>query len=782
MIRANIAISAQARHNIKSVAAVEGERKMKLRFAVLAGSMLAAVQPHNAFAQADSADSASVSKVDDIVVTARKRAENLQDVPTAITALSAQKLADLQIESFQDVGKTVPNVLIQKQAGSPTAPQFNIRGISAGSLNFQTDSGVALYIDGVYLGRPGNSGFDLADLERLEVLRGPQGTLFGRNSTGGAISFTTSAPTGKFGIVAEGTVGNYERRRGRITLNTPEWNGLSARITYVHDENEGPVKNSAAVRRTFLYPEPFGKKTAAKTFGASNTDSVLAAVRYAGIAGLTLDYKFDYTDLVTTIDGMQMLVGGRPEQPALGGTNVVGLKRRSSLPIDGIAPSHQKTWGHSLTGVYDFNDTLSLKYIGAVRGFTVNTTSELDGNVLVDPAGSGKPYQYLAAVRYAKQKQWSHELQLLGHTPTLDWVAGLFYFREKADLDSIVSFGQVSTPGQEIPVTNPGSYLAGGSILKILNRSFAAYAHANVHLGERLELGAGIRYSKDKRTENDLLDSPRTPPRGKYTASQGRVDYDATLKYTFADNSNVYAKFATGFVSGGIFNSVEFKPETIKSYELGLKSEFLDRRVRVNVAVFQSDRKNLQVSGFLVGPGNILINSGGARDRGIELETTIVPVDGLTLTANYGFTDTNMSSGVRTYQPRHSGYLAADYAFPEFGNGIRPSFRIDGQYVGKHYRLLCPYGSTTSAALGCSDLQNANYDLDRALTIPSLWQIGARFTLADIPVGPAKARVSLWGKNLNNSRKYEYLFSIGSSVLGTFQMPRTYGIDFGVEF
>jgi len=399
----------------------------------------------------------------------------------------------------------------------------------------------------------------------------------------------------------------------------------------------------------------------------------------------------------------------------------------------------------------------------------------------VDPKGTGKPYQYLAAIRYAKQKQWSHELQLIGHTSKVDWVGGLFYFREKAYLNSPTIYGQVSTPGVEIPITNPGSY-GLGDLLRVLNRSFAAYAHANVHLGDRVELGGGIRYSKDKRMEDDLQLAPRTPPRGKYTASQGRVDYDATLKYTFAENSNVYAKFATGFVSGGIFKGVEFKPETVKSYEIGLKSEFLDRRMRVNIAVFQADRKNLQVSGYLpeVG-GNVLVNSGSARNRGFELETTFVPVDGLTLTGNYGFTDTKMSSGVRSYQPRHSGYLAADYAMAEFGNGIKPSFRIDAQYIGKHYRLLCPYGSTTSEAAGCTNLASANYTIDKALIIPATWQIGARFALADIPVGPVKAKVSLWGKNLNNSKKFEYLFQAGG-VIGTFQVPRTYGVDVGIEF
>jgi iron complex outermembrane recepter protein len=764
---------------------------------LLAGSCLAAVtqpafaaQESQAAAQPAGETQLPAGGVEDIVVTARKVSENLQDVPAAITALTAEKLDDLQINNFVEIGRTAPNVHVQKQAGSPTAPQFNIRGITAGSINFQIDSGIALYVDGVYLGRPGNAGFDLADLERLEIARGPQGTLFGRNSTGGAINFITSAPTGKLGIIAEGTVGNFDRRRGRVTLNTPEWNGLSARITYVHDENEGSVRNSAPVRRTFLYPEPFGRLKAAKTFGANNIDSVLAAVRFRGIDDLTVDYKFDYADLVTTLDAMQLIHPGPlftdgtnlANQPALGGTAVFGFKRRSRLPLDAIAPSTQESWGHSLTAVGDLSDTLTVKYIGAVRGFTVNTQSELDGNMLVDPLGSGRALQRTAAVRWARQRQWSHELQLLGRTNHMDWVVGLFNFRERARLDSPVQSRQLSTPGVLIPITNPGSYLAGGALQRVLNKSWAGYAHGTVRAGGGVELGGGIRYSLNDRTEDDRLDAPRTPPRGKHRAQQNHFDYDASVKYQFAEHGNVYAKYATGFVSGGVFNSVEFQPETAKSIELGVKTDLLDRRLRVNLAAFHAKRKNRQVAGFIEGAGNILTNIGGDRARGIELETTLVPVDALTLTANYGFADVKTTSGVRSQQPRHTGYLAAEYEFPELGNGIRPRFRVDGQYEGRQWRLVCPAGSTSSEAFGCSNLQNADFALDRKLRLPANWDVGARLTLADIPLGGVRGNVSVWGKNLLNNDDFEYIFQISGRFIGTFQTPRTYGLDFKVQF
>lgn len=771
-------------------------RKKFIRRAALIGAAMSSLTAAQAQAQAAPEQPATAdeaeghSAIGEIVVTARKRAENLQDVPSAISALGAEQLEDLQISSFQDVGRTVPNVHIQKQAGSPTAPQFNIRGISAGSLNFQVDSGVALYVDGVYLGRPGNSGFDLADLERLEVARGPQGTLFGRNSTGGAISFITAAPTGEFGLIGEATVGNFARRRGRITLNTPEWNGFSARLTYVHDENTGYVKNSAP-SRTYLFGEPFGPKTAARSFGANNIDSFLAAVRYTNGDALTVDYKFDYTDLVTTLDGMQLLNAGPTfsaatnfaNQPALGGTNVVSLTRLDRLPIDSIAPSTQKTWGHSLTVNWDINSDITLKYIGAVRGFTVNTASELDGNVLVDPAGSGQPFQLLAAALYARQRQYSHELQLIGSSGKLDWVLGLFTFREKAYRNSTGTSNLIAPTGQPIPITNPGSYAGGGSLIDVLNKSHAAYAHLNFTPIEGIEVAGGIRYSYDDRTEDDLVDLPRTPPRGRYSATQDRFNYDTSIKAAITDDINVYAKFATGHVSGGIFNSVEFAPETVKSYEIGLKSELFDRRLRFDIALFDAKRKNRQVGGFLPGPGSILINAGGDHAQGVEIESSFVPVAGLTFTANYGFADVEGNKGVRPQQPRHTAYLAADYETQLASNGTKLRFRIDAQYEGRQFRRACPIGSSESTTLGCINLQNANLALDRALIIPGTWDLGARFTIADIPLGSGKGSISLWGKNLTDNDKLEYLFQVFPlQVLGTFQTPRTYGIDFRAEF
>lgn len=188
------------------------------------------------------------------------------------------------------------------------------------------------------------------------------------------------------------------------------------------------------------------------------------------------------------------------------------------------------------------------------------------------------------------------------------------------------------------------------------------------------------------------------------------------------------------------------------------------------------------MAGFLVGPGSILVNAGGDLSRGVEVETTIMPLEGLTLTANYGFTDVQTSSGIRTQQPRNTAYLAAQYQVPVGAEGVSLRLRVDGQYQSKQYRLICPVGATASEATGCSNLQNANLSLDNALIVPARWDLGARATLTNLRFGAFKGSISLWGKNLTNSQKYEYLFQVlPQQILGTFQTPRTYGLDVKVE-
>jgi len=243
--------------------------------------------------------------LEEIVVTARRVSEKLQDVPTAITAISAKELEEQQILSVEDIGNTVPSLNMQPQIGTPAVPQIAIRGISNGSLNPEVDSPIGIYVDGVYLGRAVGSQFDLADLQQIEVLRGPQGTLFGRNAEAGAINFITQGPSGHLDAHLETTFGNYNLKRVKATFDTPEYNGLSLRLTVLHTDQDGYVKNTAA-GVTLDLPAPFGPQTSTSTLGGNDTNMVLFAARYVNDK-LTIDYKFDFTDEITQAQPTEIL-------------------------------------------------------------------------------------------------------------------------------------------------------------------------------------------------------------------------------------------------------------------------------------------------------------------------------------------------------------------------------------------------------------------------------------------------------------------------------------------
>ena len=245
-------------------------------------------------------------RMEEVVVTARRREENLQQVPTAVTAIGAQDLADLQINNFGEVGLTVPNLNVQTQFGSGSIAQYALRGQDSGTLSFEADSRIGLYLDGVYLARPSAAVFDLADVCRLEVLRGPQGTLFGRNATGGAINFVTCDPAEEFEADIEIGISNYDGRRVRATLDTGRYGAFSGRLTYLHNEHDGYVDNTSAGTVTRL-AAPFGTITAADTAGLEDQDAFALALRYDNDEALQVDYRFDYADKKNSQLGVQLL-------------------------------------------------------------------------------------------------------------------------------------------------------------------------------------------------------------------------------------------------------------------------------------------------------------------------------------------------------------------------------------------------------------------------------------------------------------------------------------------
>jgi iron complex outermembrane receptor protein len=776
---------------------------------LLAGTSLALLaaipgaRAQNAPAPAQPQGDQASGQLEEITVTARRREEKLQDVPTSIIALSTKELADRQIFQVEDIATTIPSVHIVPQNGTPGIAQIEIRGVTGNNIDPEVDSPVALYIDGVYIARSTGVAFDLADLERVEVERGPQGTLFGRNAEAGAINFITKGPTGEYDGRLETTFGDYNQKRVKAVLDLPAFDNLALRFSVLHTERDGYIRNTTPGVVVNL-PEPFGPQTSTPTLGDDNETGFMLAARYT-TDNLTIDYKFDYTSQyleaeaqhVVGIDSTPtgaLVKGIYAAQPGLGGTNFVGLGYRDSLPAL-TSDDHYTIYGHNLTVNYSINDNLSIKNILAYRfqqqdgGFNTN-----EGNITIAPfdipAGpdfkpgtgfvTGELSCLLCSIAKRSQHQWSEELQVIGTEEKFDYIGGLYFFDEGAFQNDVAyilkSFKQTG------PKTlNPGPLTtndyASGTLSRVWNRSYAAYAHGTYHVTDDFDFAAGYRYTVDHRyagywanTVNAIPGEEALPPNpgGTFAKNFYHGDFELTGTYKLTPDANIYGRVASGYVSGGVLHGVDYQPQTNLTYEVGLKSEWLDRKLRLNMAVFEQEQSNLQVLQFTPGIGEFFINSGSNYTHGVEIEATYVPFPGLTLSADYGYDHFGVSSGLRITQPEHTLYLSAEYQTQPFWNGMSASFRIDTNYQSRYTQYAAP--ATDKA-------------LDAALFTPDYWLLNLRASLLDIPMGNTlTGKVSMWGKNLTNEHQLNYVAPFGLYIPGQYIPPLTFGADITVQF
>jgi iron complex outermembrane receptor protein len=733
-------------------------------------------------------EAAPVRGIETVVVSARRKKEKIQDVPASITAISAKDIENMKIVTVVDVGQAAPNVQVAQQGGA-VAPEFRIRGISNGSLNVQVDSGIGVYVDGVYLGRLGAAAFEVADLAQVEIMRGPQGTLFGRNSTGGAVNLITSDPTGVTGISAEIGFGNYQERRQKVSLDFPTFAGLAARLTVAHRQNDGYVTNTAPIQ-TFKISGR-GDFTTSRNAPANDVDSALLSLQYKGIKDLVLDYKFDYSSSKQGINYRQIMnidpgvTGGYPAVDV-----PVGFAFRDHLPATFESPAKMKVKGHSFKTTYAINSDVSAKYIGAYREYKLNygLNGVYGAGLWTDGESYGAP---MLATRRERQHQVSHEVQLLGKTGPLDWIGGLFYFQEKAGVDNPIMLGALGFQGLKPGIAyniNPDTDYYIGQKDQAVNKSTAAYAHATYELSQQFVLSGGLRHTKDDRTEHvdyagRLAFGPTVIVPGfvnrDFEYSGSHTDYDLSGTFKFNKDTSAYLKYSTGYVSGGILMGTSFQPEKVKSIEAGIKSVALDNRLRTELALFHMKREDQQIEGF-GGNGYNMANAGTGTIKGLEFEVMYKPVEELTLNGSLGLSNVHNSGQYRTYQPKHTASLGVEYKFPRIVNGILPTLRVDGTYMAKSNRLNCPAGM--DAALNeCTG--TPNLALDAKSGIPSTRLLNARLGFSNIPVASGSGKLSFWVRNILDRRDPSYLYSLGgNTVAGIYQAPRTFGADFSVNF
>jgi len=759
--------------------------------------------------------------IEEIVVTARRRAENLQQVPISVTALSGTELAARQVDAMDQLGAVVPNLQFDKAApssGSSSVGQIFIRGIGQSDYTPVTDPGVALYVDGIYLGRSPGNVLDLIDVERVEVLRGPQGTLFGRNSIGGAIKVHSRLPdftdaAGRLGL----RLGNDNLSDLTFRGNLPLSDALAVSVAVGRLQRDGYVER------------PFdGLRT-----GDRDRWSARGALRWEPTDALAASLVVDYT----TIDenGAPVVSGGVNDRqpfatfgnavlascdavvinPAFDGTPASGPPTfpppgaaTGSAPgcygtdsaagpfvSEGTFPvaSELDSGGAALTVDWSLDDRWGVR----------STTGYREMTLLSSRDGDNSPANIFATRDDFEHEQFSQELQLrfAGDDDGLSAVLGLFYYDESG-------FNLVD-------VTVPTGAIQSGGYYD--NQSWAAFAHGTLDLTERLALSVGARHTEDRKAylpdQLSLGDAsagsasgffPPTWPElaGFYLAPTGplaagerildlresELNFDATdttidLSYRFSDRVLGYVTYATGYKSGGFDQRFvgptpdrapsSYRPETVDSLEAGLKASSPGGRLRVNVSVFDADYEDLQIivrESF----NPLTVNAGAARVRGGELELEWFPTDAWEIGFAAGRLDTEYR---RLNQPAQDSGVTLDNDLPN-----SPAWSLA---AGTARRVgLGRLGELTARL----DWSWQDTDYHDAVNSPQIRQSAFHLVNASLAYVPAAGRweVTLAARNLLDET---YLVT-GNSAFDTaaayveqvYGRPRELLVSFGYEF
>ncbi|SFO16939.1 TonB-dependent receptor [Sphingomonas sp. OK281] len=766
------------------------------------------------------ADPADQTGLGEIVVTATKRETNLQKTPIAISVLTAAALTDRHVQSLYDLADgTVPSLRIATFEARQSALTIGIRGIVPLDANQPArEQGVGIYIDGVYLGRQHGLNAALFDIERVEVLKGPQGTLFGRNTEGGALSLVSRAPSGKLEGRAEGGIANYGGYNGDFHLDLPKFAGFSIKLDGVLQHQDATTKNPYEGAAGFNYYDRQGGR---------------AAVRWQPTSTITDDFAYDVARDKNTPFYSQLLnanpngcangavtasttcvlpsvnytsLTGGPVKALLPGVVVNGDSRMKTADI-GVPQqvSVDKTHGFTNSLKWNLGSELELRSITAWRGVDVEQYDNSGGAhrpPLVNLTANCTAAAPCAFSRYSladlRQRQFSQEFQAVGTIGSVDYVAGLYYFNEHVSDDAATpsSLGAVATltngvvTGANI-VSIPfctgntpafvGTAVNGCSIdraSEVWSKSYAAYAQATWNATDVLHLTVGGRYTKDKKRGvlhyfNNLNYDTATPAQlaaNGYTPldkTWNRFNPMVTLAYDLNDDTHVYAKYSTGYRAGGASsrtpNYLAFEPEDLKSYEVGLKKDFWQHRARLNLAGYIMDRKNSQEDVSFITFANSanvnvlrVVNAPGiTKIRGIEADLTVAPVEGLTLNASYAYTYTKIPPVPVSFTVGANTSTVMQQFYIPFTPRNAASGSAD-------YAIPVGGGDTKLKFHIDGNYSQATQAFDQfAIKADASFLVNGRIALANVRVGSASdVTFSVWARNLFNE---QYIFRVDPS-------------------
>ncbi len=767
----------------------------------------------------------------DIIVTAQKRSENLQSTPIAISVLGSKGLEDRHVQSLLDLGDgAIPSLRVAPFFSRPGALIINVRGVGVLSDSNQParDQGVGVYVDGVYLGRAQGLGTALFDVQSIEVLKGPQGTLFGRNTEGGAVNIVTKRPSGQFKMDTTFGLGNFGSYQASTHIDLPEFANISFKVDATVTHRDGFVKN----------PLP-----GALDFNAFDKRGFRAEALWKPATNFRADFAFDtsydststlYQQLISAGTGLPATATGPaiapnvlaaigPVQPKRASTAVIGVPQQ---------PSIGKTNGYRLGLDWDVAPKLTLKSITSYR--TLRQSQYDNGSssptlqlpiTTANPTGSFVGYQF---ARYSlaqfRQNQFSEELQAIGDIGRIKFAVGALYYRENVE-DNAQAFntnqftdaaGTVSVIRQ---IDYPTQVIQRAS--HVSTTSIGVYGQGTWTpplAGDIFHLTLGGRFTRDKK-EGQLFTvngaAPVVPVNGVnvvgpviLNAAWSRFDPMANLAIDLSDDVHVYGKWSTGYRSGGAnsrsLSYARFNPETVSMFEIGAKTEFWDHKARFNIAGYVGTYKSIQldfsglyedvINGVRVATTRTTTDTvnapGTGKLKGFEAELTLAPVTGLTLSASYAYNNVKIPNTVnpfpqtggvfitvpvpiyQVYTPEHSASGSIDYELPLDDFKLR--LHLDGSYDSGYY---ANYTDTTYDPVTRA-VRFAQPKGDKAFVV------NGRLAVADIGVGGgnAKLTVALWVRNLFDEQHLFYKSgSPQAGISGFFNDPRTFGVEANIK-
>lgn len=708
---------------------------------------------------------ADENAIEEVIVTAQKRAENIQDVPLSIMAVSSKAMESRNVTDVRGLEKVVPNLRIDHIAQS-AGVSIRIRGFGASS-NAAIDPSVAPYIDGVFIPRPGAILTTFLDVESAEVLRGPQGTLFGRNATVGALSLRTTAPKDEFGGKVAVEAGRFGTSKAEAIVNLPATETLAFRVAAIATTTDGWARNLID----------------GKTYGDSET----MAGRFSARARLSDDItwvgRIDYAR--TDGDGFAF---NQVDTTGLNATQLANFAARTGTPPSALTYPPQREFFYRVNNrdlkdrQYGLSSDLTINLPGDYTVRLINAyrdwrNLQSDGDIVFTPL------DLLSRDSTFDSESQSHELQLISPEGALlngrlDFVAGLYYFDEDYAIgenfnlgSQYCSFAVAAAAPALLNACNAGPKLGvSPGLFTQSAKSYAAYAQATFAVTDNVDLILGGRETKDKKSglfTQTLLNPAAALLRGAETTTlkfdDSQPSWRANLSWHVTDDVMAFLTYSTGYKSGGL-NSAGgatalgqkrvFESEKSKDWELGVKSVLFDRRLLLNVTAYRTDLDDFQERSF-DGVSFIVRNAGSIRAKGVEVEGQARPIDGLSLDFGVAYLDSvftanrtapglpacnNTATSCRTiqdltgrrptYSPKWQGNLGAEYTTPAFADGFTLTVRGDMSYTGRLY---------------------ATNDLNPQAIVDSYTLYGGRIALTS----PDKTWiVALFGDNLTNEKYF----------------------------